>query len=79
MILLRQLIMQLLQFTGPENVSGLGTFQVQVFSEVFGQRTNSPQVDEFTLEIIPQAEVITFNEVTASNGQEDVPMTLEIY
>ena len=61
-----------LQFTGPENVSGLGTFQVQVFSEVFGQRTNSPQVDEFTLEIIPQAEVITFNEVTASNGQEDV-------
>ena len=65
-----------LQFTGPENVSGLGTFQVQVFSEVFGQRTNSPQVDEFTLEIIPQAEVITFNEVTASNGQEDVPYDL---
>ena len=29
-------------------------------------------MDEFSLEIIPQAEVITFNEVSASNGQEDV-------
>ena len=65
-----------LQFTGPENVSGQGTFQVQVFSEVFGQRTNAPEVEEFSLEIIPQAEVITFNEVSTPNGLEDSPYDL---